>query len=371
MRSWIRAAVAASVLCVLSLPAQAQYNEFIGFGDSSLDSGWFAGSLTNQCGAVAAPCNTGNAGRDERIGNAVERGGTSAPVGVGLMHSQVLADKFGVTANPANQPGGTNYAISGSLSNVVPDTGGNLQPNQNLPSTVQQITGYLTTNPTIGNQSLVMIGSGGNDVTFARDNFSADVAGGHAFLNTQINQLVGAISQIQSAGAKTILIDSLQGNTGYAAYFNATYKATLDAAGIHYVYVDVYNLLDTVRANPALYGLDPLRLAPGVAGAGSATTSACVAGAGAVGWGVFCAKTTTPSPPGEPYARLFSDDAEETSLYSDDQHLSAKGQRILAEYEYALLMASAVPEPSTWAMMMLGFAGIGYMTWRRRRPAAA
>lgn len=31
----------------------------------------------------------------------------------------------------------------------------------------------------------------------------------------------------------------------------------------------------------------------------------------------------------------------------------------------------AVPEPSTWAMMMLGFAGIGYMTWRRRRPAAA
>ena len=31
---------------------------------------------------------------------------------------------------------------------------------------------------------------------------------------------------------------------------------------------------------------------------------------------------------------------------------------------------AAVPEPSTWAMMILGFAGVGYMTYRRRKPAA-
>ena len=30
---------------------------------------------------------------------------------------------------------------------------------------------------------------------------------------------------------------------------------------------------------------------------------------------------------------------------------------------------SAVPEPSTWAMMILGFAGIGFMTYRRRQSA--
>ena len=370
MKRWITVAFAVSAMCALAVPAQAQYNEFLGFGDSSLDSGWFKGSLTGQCGAVAAPCTTGNPARDERIKNAVELGGTSAPVGVGLMHSELLANKFGVTANPANQ-GGTNYAISGSLSNTVPGTGGNLQPNPNLPSTAQQITSYLSTHATIGSQSLVMIGSGGNDVTYARDNFSGNAAAGHAFLDTQISQLVGAISQIQSAGAKTILIDSLQGNSGFGAYFNQAYKVSLDAAGINYVYVDVYNLLDTVRANPLAYGLDPLRLTPGVAGAGLATTSACVAGAGATGWGVFCANTTTPSPANKPYSRLFSDDAEETSLYSDDQHLSAKGQRILAEYEYSLLMQSAVPEPSTWAMMVLGFAGIGYMTYRRKRGATA
>lgn len=32
--------------------------------------------------------------------------------------------------------------------------------------------------------------------------------------------------------------------------------------------------------------------------------------------------------------------------------------------------ANAVPEPSTWAMMLLGFAGIAYMTWRRSRKTA-
>jgi hypothetical protein len=33
-------------------------------------------------------------------------------------------------------------------------------------------------------------------------------------------------------------------------------------------------------------------------------------------------------------------------------------------------VTGAVPEPSTWAMMLLGFAGIGYGAYRRRRKAA-
>jgi len=34
------------------------------------------------------------------------------------------------------------------------------------------------------------------------------------------------------------------------------------------------------------------------------------------------------------------------------------------------ITVSAVPEPATWAMMTLGFAGIGFMTYRRRRQAS-
>jgi hypothetical protein len=32
-------------------------------------------------------------------------------------------------------------------------------------------------------------------------------------------------------------------------------------------------------------------------------------------------------------------------------------------------VTAAVPEPSTWAMMLLGFAGIGFMAYRRRNNA--
>jgi hypothetical protein len=35
-----------------------------------------------------------------------------------------------------------------------------------------------------------------------------------------------------------------------------------------------------------------------------------------------------------------------------------------------VVLASAVPEPSTWAMIILGFAGVGYMTYRRGKTAA-
>jgi hypothetical protein len=33
-------------------------------------------------------------------------------------------------------------------------------------------------------------------------------------------------------------------------------------------------------------------------------------------------------------------------------------------------LASAVLEPSTWAMMLLGFAGIGFMAYRRKSKPA-
>jgi PEP-CTERM motif len=36
----------------------------------------------------------------------------------------------------------------------------------------------------------------------------------------------------------------------------------------------------------------------------------------------------------------------------------------------AVLAIAAVPEPSTWAMMLLGFAGIGFMAYRRKSKPA-
>jgi hypothetical protein len=33
-------------------------------------------------------------------------------------------------------------------------------------------------------------------------------------------------------------------------------------------------------------------------------------------------------------------------------------------------VTTAVPEPSTWAMMILGFAGVGFMAYRRKSKSA-
>jgi PEP-CTERM motif len=37
----------------------------------------------------------------------------------------------------------------------------------------------------------------------------------------------------------------------------------------------------------------------------------------------------------------------------------------------AVSSVAAVPEPSTWAMLLLGFAGIGFMTYRRKQSGSA
>lgn len=39
-------------------------------------------------------------------------------------------------------------------------------------------------------------------------------------------------------------------------------------------------------------------------------------------------------------------------------------------YDYTPAAVAAVPEPSTWAMMILGFAGLGFMAYRRKNKAA-
>jgi hypothetical protein len=82
----------------------------------------------------------------------------------------------------------------------------------------------------------------------------------------------------------------------------------------------------------------------------------------ASGWGQFCGDTTTANPN---FSHLRSVDSEQTSFFSDDQHFSAAGQLIEANYDFSLV-ESDVPEPTTWAMLLVGFAGSGVMAYRRK-----
>src|SRR6478672_4496860 len=159
-----------------SQAAADPFNQFISFGDSTVDSGWWSGALNGSCDRAPSPCTTGSTTKNTLIQNAINAGATGAPVGAGfMMNTQILAADFGLTALPADQLGGTNYAISGAVDAAVAANGniGNLNQNTTLPSTVQQMANYLSrpggggmANP----QALYVISSGGNDVTFARDN---------------------------------------------------------------------------------------------------------------------------------------------------------------------------------------------------------
>ena len=68
---------------------------------------------------------------------------------------------------------------------------------------------------------------------------------------------------------------------------------------------------------------------------------------------------------------LLSDDGQLTtfsdlSTNGNTTGTGGNGIDVLAYAQAGLPIAGGVPEPSTWAMMLLGFAGIGFMAYRRK-----
>lgn len=357
--------IAVTLSLAASQAAASTYDSLFAFGDSTVDSGWWSGALAGQCGAVTSPCETGSTNKDNLIKSAIANGGTGAPVGVGLMNTQILASYFGLTANPANQPGGTNYAISGAK-DAVSGGLGNLNPNANLPSTVGEIADYLTQHGGVADpKALYVISSGGNDVTYAKDNFTT-LAGRETYLANQAAALVAEIGNLQTEGAKSIAVYGLAGAGTLGSFYTSTLWSDLNGAGVKFTPIDIAAMVAAVDADPTAYGFTAATVLPGVVGSG--TGSACVTETGAsptsTGWGQWCADTTTPS---SSNAYLRSANAEQTSFYSDDQHFSAAGQLIEANYVFAQI----TPVPGTLPLFITGLGGLGLLGWYRKRRGQA
>ena len=149
--------LAAAALLLSNPLAEAQnFNQFIAFGDSTTDTGWFAHA------------STGFPPLDALVANALAQGGNAHFTGPGLGNAQILAGFFGLSANPANTPGGTNYAIGGAFDDAALGPGNeNLfdilsgQPNPSLPGTARQIQNYLASvNGYANPNALYLVGSG-------------------------------------------------------------------------------------------------------------------------------------------------------------------------------------------------------------------
>lgn len=53
--------------------------------------------------------------------------------------------------------------------------------------------------------------------------------------------------------------------------------------------------------------------------------------------------------------------------YWDGIHPTAAAHEIIAD----AFVVAAIPEPSTWIMMVVGFASFGFVAYRRRQQPAA
>jgi hypothetical protein len=55
----------------------------------------------------------------------------------------------------------------------------------------------------------------------------------------------------------------------------------------------------------------------------------------------------------------------------DPTNLNPANLDTIVPIDVSVTLASAVPEPSTWAMMILGFCGVGFMAYRRKQNGSA
>jgi outer membrane lipase/esterase len=319
LRTVLKAAAALAVsYAAISATAHAQnFSQFIAFGDSTIDSGWYrnAAPLSNHA--------TYNA--DFPAGLAA--GGGKATTNPGQNNAEMLAGKFGLTATPANTPGGTNFATGDARNNQAntPATGGL----QGAVPTVTQINNYLSsTNGVANSGALYVISTGGNDISFAE---SLAASGRAAYVSTAGSDLVSAVARLEAAGARYMVVPDQPESFGAGdlkslrALYDNTVWFGLAARGVNFIPADTNAVFTAVFANPGSFGF----LFVSNTGAGPA----CTQPAGIPsGWATFCSPTS-------PISTLVSPDAARTHFFADDIHLTTAGQQIIADYEYGLIVA--------------------------------
>ncbi len=319
--------IGAGLLCFAQCADAQSFNQLIAFGDSATDTGWFAHA------------SSGIPIVDFWTANAIAAGATGAFTGPGPGNTQILGGFFGLTANPANTPGGTNYAIGGAVDFHVPPgypgtATGNLAPNPALPGVATQINNYLAATGGHANpNALYVLTGGGNDITAALI-AALPIPVALDYLRGEAQTLANSVAQLQNAGARYIIMSNyypgpttapitlLYGNTILSATWN-----DLAAAGVRFIPADTNSVFAAVERNMGMFGFT----AP-------ITDYACVPPVGYVGlgWGGTCAPTTTPNPF---YGYLVSADALRTHLFMDGLHLTEGGQIIQADYMYSLIVA--------------------------------
>lgn len=300
-------ATAIAFAAVIAPAMAAGFDQYIGLGDSNLDSGYFRYH------------STGIPAVDQANAAALAAGNSLGFAGPGVMNSTMLAARFGLTALPVGSPsGGTNYAVGGAQTAIT------IGP---LVSTVEQIRNYMAsvngkTNP----NALYVINTGDNDLTPVLSNGAAWNAANPNYLSNQATAIAAQTAALQAAGGRTIMVTNmfryavLAGPGGDLPSANASHYALsvthaediwskMTAAGVQFVPVDKDSLFQFVVKHPALFGF--------TANSVLSASAPCTVVA------LDCTTITA--------AQL------QNTLFVDGKHMTTAGQQIQADYEYSLL----------------------------------
>jgi outer membrane lipase/esterase len=235
--------------------------------------------------------------------------------------------------------------------------------------------------------------SGGTDFAYGGATTGPAVSVFPFSLLTQANQYLGVTGGVASPNALYVIAGG--GNDARAAFATiaacpACLGPTVAATAATFA-ANIGTIVDQLQAAGAqhiiVWDTPNLGLAPAVVAAGGASLGSFLAAsmntalaqrlAGEVGvstFDIFGLGTATAL---DPLAFGFTNVTDACGAVSgancntyefwDGIHPTAAAHMEIAD---AFVAVATVPEPSTWAMMILGFAGIGFMAYRRRKNAA-
>ena len=286
---------------------------------------------------------------------------TNGPVSV-----QLLAQSLGLSLNPSLWvtspaiPAGTNYAVAGATSSP---TASHWTPAISLPAQVGAFSFY--SGGAADQNALYVIMIGGNDVRDA----ALYQTGSDATdaITTGVQTEVHEIKVLAGEGAKDFLVVNVpnvgiipefaQDNpedaanaTAYSISYDSQLSAGLEGLGLptgdRLTDFNLFALNTNILDNASSYGF-------------TNTTDRCFVAT------PFSAATI--ATPADPTAGCGLDGANIASyVYWDDIHPTAKVQALWAEG-----FRATIPEPSTWSMLLLGFAGMGFAGYASSRKANA
>ena len=336
MKKRLGLAILAASLAYGVAPASA-YTALFAFGDSLSD----AGNLYLATGTPPPPYYNGHF--------------SNGPTWV-----EDLSLQLGLGPLTPSLAGGNDFAFGGAQSGQT-DSNPNFLPGTTTPNPTRafdldaQVAAYQTAhkNPVPG--ALYTLDIGANDIFGALKTFPTNPGEIATVVSQAVANTITAVTDLYNDGARNLLFYEVPDLGETPAFFGTTAQGTVsalafsfdqavlaglgpvEAQGLRVFDLQTFALLDEIVNDPQAYGFNPATIHEPCFDA--STDAVC---------------SLLPA-------------VQDAYLFWDSVHPTEAGQVITAGFAYALV----TPEPSTWAMMLVGFLGLGLAGYRARRAPPA